>query len=58
MTENLVRLVSTLDITGGDERKIGYYAGLIVEQIIIQLRFRISLERDVYRNLYSLSQKR
>ena len=23
-------MVSELDITGGDERKVGYYAGLIV----------------------------
>jgi hypothetical protein len=27
----LLQLVSTLDIIGGDEAKIGYYAGLIVE---------------------------
>ena len=25
------QLISELDITGGDERKVGYYAGLIVE---------------------------
>jgi len=27
-----VKLVSTLDIIGGDERKVGYYAGLIVSK--------------------------
>jgi hypothetical protein len=27
---HLVQLISELDITGGDERKVGYYAGLIV----------------------------
>ena len=27
----LGQLISELDITGGDERKVGYYAGLIVE---------------------------
>jgi hypothetical protein len=26
----MVQLVSELDITGGDKRKVGYYAGLIV----------------------------
>jgi hypothetical protein len=25
-----VQLISELDITGGDERKVGYYAGLVV----------------------------
>lgn len=25
-----VQLVSELDITGGDEKKVGYYAGMIV----------------------------
>ncbi len=24
------KLISELDITGGDERKVGYYAGMIV----------------------------
>ena len=30
LTEDLPQLVSELDITGGDEKKVGYYAGLIV----------------------------
>ncbi|KAG1738418.1 uncharacterized protein EDB91DRAFT_459416 [Suillus paluster] len=31
------QLVSELDITGGDERKVGYYAGLIVTVLRIVL---------------------
>ena len=27
------QLISELDITGGDERKVGYYAGLIVSYL-------------------------
>ena len=34
------QLISELDITGGDERKVGYYAGMIVSE-----RLRLS-ERD------------
>jgi MFS family permease len=29
------QLVSELDITGGDDRKVGYYAGMIVSHLII-----------------------
>jgi len=35
---HLIQLVSELPVTGGDERKVGYYAGLIV-------RFRSTLAR-------------
>ena len=31
----VLQLVSELDITGGDERKVGYYAGLIVSQPVV-----------------------
>ena len=30
LTTCFYQLISELDITGGDEKKVGYYAGLIV----------------------------
>ena len=29
------QLISELDITGGDERKVGYYAGMIVRRSLL-----------------------
>ena len=33
------QLIIELDITGGDDRKVGYYAGLIVEWKLILVKF-------------------
>lgn len=46
------KLISELDITGGDEKKVGYYAGLIVgrsslvEFLFLPPRSGISIFRD------------
>ena len=48
----LLKLISELDITGGDEKKVGYYAGLIVGHLsLIEFLFLhphsgISIFRD------------
>ena len=34
------QLIIELDITGGDDRKVGYYAGLIVEWHLVLAKFR------------------
>ena len=36
------QLIIELDITGGDDRKVGYYAGLIVEWKMVLTKFVIS----------------
>jgi hypothetical protein len=33
------QLVTQLPITGGDEKKVGYYAGFIVRRVILLRRF-------------------
>ena len=32
------QLIRELDITGGDDRKIGYYAGLVVSHNLLSLK--------------------
>ena len=43
LTSLYTQLISELDITGGDEKKVGYYAGLIVRSLslIVQSDFDI-----------------
>lgn len=49
------QLISELDITGGDERKVGYYAGLIVRDVLSCVgRGLLTFGR---RNRYFLSRK-
>lgn len=52
-----LQLISELDITGGDERKVGYYAGLIVSvapSYVCDVRHNAPSNVIVYRSLYSL----
>lgn len=38
-SHHLRQLITELDITGGDHRKVGYYAGLIVEWKLVLAKF-------------------
>lgn len=51
------QLISELDITGGDERKVGYYAGMIVRRSLLSDENVLMVE-DVCRSLYSSRRRR